>query len=718
MTRIDTNASGSASLLESYLFGGRAPGVTEGHGLAVDGTGSIYLAGFTTASDLPVIAPAQEGLHGGSDAFLAKLTPSTSQTDLSVTISASPDPVGQNDNLTLTITVTNNGPNPISDAFLSDLLDTNDVFVSASPAPASQSGRIVNFVLGALAVGASTQVQVVAKVGPPLDPNVNINNNTAIVRADRPDTSPANNTFTAGTLIKVKTADIAINPSVEGGAILEGQNFTYELKVTNNGPDTATGVKVQATLPNNAIFVSSTPAATSVNGSVQNFSLPDIPAGQTASVFITMTPLVTSGSFVELQAQAAANEFESDASNNSATLLKVVSTPDQADLAVTLDGPSSGITGIGDITYTATVVNNGPHAADHVVLTADATSLFPIISITPSQGTASQANNIVTVQLGSLAVGATATVTFVVHVDTDAQVTVHAAVKADESDPDPNNDTAKARVKVRNGSLVFVVTNTNDSGPGSLRQAILDSEDAQSTVAFPNQIVFDIPESDPGKNPTTGAFVIKPLSALPALFNPAVIDGYTQPGAAPNSNPIDQADNAHIRIELDGSQEGLPNNGFDIYATNCVIRGLAINNFLTKLQRGTTVNLLLNGFGLDVNADNTTVEGCFIGTDASGTVAHGNETTGIAIFGNYNTIGGTTAAARNLISGNGALAVAVASGVGHNVILGNFIGTDVTGAKALPTNLLTVAGLYLASTGASPRASTTRSAARRPRPAT
>ena len=85
-------------------------------------------------------------------------------------------------------------------------------------------------------------------------------------------------------------------------------------------------------------------------------------------------------------------------------------------------------------------------------------------------------------------------------------------------------------------------------------------------LQFPNQIVFDIPETDPGKNPTTGAFVIKPLSALPAIFNPAVIDGYTQPGASANTNPIDQADNAHIRIELDGSKEGLPNNGFDIYA--------------------------------------------------------------------------------------------------------------------------------------------------------
>src|SRR5262249_43380889 len=125
LTRVDTSLSGSASLLESYLVGGRGPGATEGHGLAVDGTGNIYLAGFTTSPDLQVIAPAQEGSHGGSDAFLQKFAPSNSKTDLSVTISASPDPVGQNENLTLTITVTNNGPNAVTGAFLSDVLDTN-----------------------------------------------------------------------------------------------------------------------------------------------------------------------------------------------------------------------------------------------------------------------------------------------------------------------------------------------------------------------------------------------------------------------------------------------------------------------------------------------------------------------------------------------------------------------------------------------------------------
>src|SRR5207253_7609575 len=54
-------------------------------------------------------------------------------------------------------------------------------------------------------------------------------------------------------------------------------------------------------------------------------------------------------------------------------------------------------------------------------------------------------------------------------------------------------------------ALSFVVTNTNDSGPGSLRQAILDSN---ATTGQTNTITFDIPGS--------GVQKISPLTNLPA----------------------------------------------------------------------------------------------------------------------------------------------------------------------------------------------------------
>jgi hypothetical protein len=92
--------------------------------------------------------------------------------------------------------------------------------------------------------------------------------------------------------------------------------------------------------------------------------------------------------------------------------------------------------------------------------------------------------------------------------------------------------------------------------------------------------------------------------------------------------------------------------------------------------------------GLSITTDSNVVEGNFIGTNATGTAAVGNRNAGISIggepdIGSDNTIGGTIATARNVISGNGGDGVSLGTSGSDNVIEGNDIGTDVTGTKAL-----------------------------------
>ncbi|MFO0907368.1 MAG: SBBP repeat-containing protein [Isosphaeraceae bacterium] len=700
LARFDISQSGNTSLVETSLFGGLAD-QAEARGVAVDSQGNVYFVGTTAAANFAVLNPAQGAYKGGTDAFIAKLTPSSSSTDLSVTVVGTPDPVTQGEQLTLTITVRNNSSTAVANAFLSDLLDVNDTFVSASITPASVSGRYVNFALGALAAGASTEVRVVVKVGAPPNPSLPQNVNVATVFADRVDFSTANNTATAGTLLRQKSADLALSVAVEEGSILQGVDFTYLVTVANQGPDDATGVVLDLTMPTNAIYKSATPAPTATNGQTRQFVLGDIPAGTSRVIRVFMTPLGLAGDSVYLKGQVAGDELEPDASNNSfgsSGDRRIVSTPDQANLALALTRPGS-IVDVGDHTFTATVTNQGPHIASNVVLRLESTLLFPILSITPSQGTASQANNVITAKLGDIPLGGSATVTFVVRGDTDGVVFVKGTVKADESDPDPYDNTRDVKTKIRNGSLIFVVSNTNDSGPGSLREALANSESEESTIAIPNRIVFNIPESDPGKDPRTGAFVIRPLSELPAIFSPVIIDGYTQPGASPNTAAIDQPINAVIRIEIDGSLCERPSNGLSIYAHSTQVHGLAINSFVTKLQRGTTTNLLFDGAGIWVHGSDVVIAGNFLGTDASGTIARANEVMAIAVWGSNTLIGGTDPSSRNLISGNGAAGIGIASTVGNTVIIGNFVGTDRTGARGLPTNLRDVAGLRLASSG-------------------
>jgi uncharacterized repeat protein (TIGR01451 family) len=87
-------------------------------------------------------------------------------------------------------------------------------------------------------------------------------------------------------------------------------------------------------------------------------------------------------------------------------------------------------------------------------------------------------------------------------------------------------------------------------------------------------------------------------------------------------------------------------------------------------------------------AQGNLVQANFIGTDATGTAAVGNGSfgveIGVATGGLNNTIGGTAAAARNIISGNKAGGVLVSDAGPGNVVEGNSIGTDVSGLKGLP----------------------------------
>jgi hypothetical protein len=214
-------------------------------------------------------------------------------------------------------------------------------------------------------------------------------------------------------------------------------------------------------------------------------------------------------------------------------------------------------------------------------------------------------------------------------------------------------------------ALVFTVTNTDDTGPGSLRQAILDSNASPPPPpGTSNLIVFNIAGS--------GVHTVMPATQLPDITQPLEIDGYTQPGSIPNTNPPGQGDNAVILIELSGAIAPPGSSGLTIDADECGVRGLVINQFQADA---------IDIGGGSFSASDGVIEGNFIGTNATGTAALPNGASGVVFtLGHNYMIGGTTPAARNLISGN------IGDGVvlgGSASVQGNFIGTDVTGRVAI-----------------------------------
>ncbi len=206
-------------------------------------------------------------------------------------------------------------------------------------------------------------------------------------------------------------------------------------------------------------------------------------------------------------------------------------------------------------------------------------------------------------------------------------------------------------------AATYIVTNTNDSGPGSLRQAILDVN--ANAPATSHGIVFNIPGA--------GVHTIAPLTQLPAITRTVAIEGYTQPGASMNT--LATGSNAVLQIELDGVAPS-GNHGliFGAGANDSLVRGLAIGRF----TRGIFVTGNL-GVGISGN---------FIGTDATGTTARANTVgiltqTGTAVAG----IGSTNVADRNVISGND---YGIWLETANNSIIGNLIGTNAAGTAALP----------------------------------
>lgn len=213
---------------------------------------------------------------------------------------------------------------------------------------------------------------------------------------------------------------------------------------------------------------------------------------------------------------------------------------------------------------------------------------------------------------------------------------------------DPNVTGSYTLTLTGTGRLSTVVTNTNDGDAGSLRQAIINANANQGA----DTITFQI---------GSGARTITPQTALPIINDTVTIDATTQPGFV--GNPL---------IELNGSlanfvPQGTPAPpGLAIGADNCVVRGLVINRF--------------NGGQISLLGNNNLIEGNFIDTDLSGASGYRSEGLSVALRGSGNTLGGTTANARNVISGgaNGGVGIVGA----NNLARGNFIGIAANGAAS------------------------------------
>lgn len=227
-------------------------------------------------------------------------------------------------------------------------------------------------------------------------------------------------------------------------------------------------------------------------------------------------------------------------------------------------------------------------------------------------------------------------------------------------------------------AATYTVTNTDDAGAGSLRQAITDTN---SSVGA-DTIAFNIAGA--------GVHTIAPLTNLPAVTDQVTIDGTTQPGAG--------CDPRVLLIEISGENldHNNPNSGIQLSdgSSGSIVKGLVINRFTYDGEdEAFTAGILIDG---DSDAD--TIVCNFIGTNPAGNAALPNYT-GVAVLStglNDILIGGSTLAERNVISGNAFAAIGGFDVTAHVVIKGNYLGPTADGTAALGNGF--AGGVYFGNT--------------------
>jgi CSLREA domain-containing protein len=209
-------------------------------------------------------------------------------------------------------------------------------------------------------------------------------------------------------------------------------------------------------------------------------------------------------------------------------------------------------------------------------------------------------------------------------------------------------------------SLYALQSNKGADGFISLREAIIAANNTPNGIGGIDQILFNI--ADPL---IAGAHTINLESALPTISTSMSINATTEPDFFSNaSQPM---------VVLNGN--GVIQNGITINAlgSNSNIRGLIVQGFTD------------NAIYIQANSDGNTIAGNYLGQiNAQGieaTALNANGGSGVRIEGSFNTIGGANLSDRNIIAGNYA-GISVVSG-GFNRVMGNFIGTDASGARSV-----------------------------------
>lgn len=417
---------------------------------------------------------------------------------LTLTKADDPDPVTAGGQVTYTVSVSNAGPSLARNVVVDDVLPPGFTVSSVS---SSQGGcTAIPCSLGDITVNTTETVTIVVDVPPSQVPGVYTDVATA-TSDNSPDAATTEDTAV------VASADLMVTKSDDPDPVFAGNQVTYTVVATNNGPSDAQAVVVDDTLP--AIF-----ATTTVSSSQGDcVSLPclagTVPAGTSVTVTIVggVDPSTPAGTYIDT-ATVTSTTTDQDPSNNSTTEETTVVV--EADVLVTkIDSPDPVIAGE-QITYTVTVENLGPSTAETVTVTDTIPTGTSYVSDT---GGCSESGGVVTCPLGSMGPGDTEVFEVVVDVAKLPDGTIltnGVTVTATTTDPDSTNNSSSVTTTVV--APVIGLTKSADPPEGT-------------TLTPGQQITYTITYSNTGSTTATAFTVTDTVHPLLGMVRP--FDGGT-----------------------------------------------------------------------------------------------------------------------------------------------------------------------------------------------
>jgi uncharacterized repeat protein (TIGR01451 family) len=378
--------------------------------------------------------------------------------DLAVSAEALEEVVGVDERFSYLVTVQNDGPGSAVGLTLTDRLPEGVIFISADGLPCSAAAGVVTCTADRLATDDEIVVELVVQAP---DHVGTIVNQTSVASATG-DLELSNNTTSVDTGVATG-ADLLLATYAEHAA--PGEEVHFWISVWNEGPQSARGVVVENTLPEDVALVSATPGAGTCSppsGRLLSCSLGTIAAFDLVEIEIVLSGVIE-GALTNSASVGSTGPSDPDLDNNDDRHTALIGSPSVADLSVSNEAISD-VVGPGErFSYFLAVDNNGPASATGVTLTSTLPSGATYVSASGLPCT--HVDGDVICAVGELAPGDSAEVELLVNAPQAAGTAVNEArVESQTADYDLSNNAASLKTQLGTGADLILSKSVEPAG--------------------------------------------------------------------------------------------------------------------------------------------------------------------------------------------------------------------------------------------------------------